>query len=90
MQMRKIIKIKYTKTVFLCFIIKVSFFSKLMSFTRVIPKLDIKGPNLIKAIEFDGHRVLGKVEDFADIYYKEGADELIYQDIDDLRMAAHL
>ena len=51
-----------------------------MSFTRVIPKLDIKGPNLIKAIEFDGHRVLGKVEDFAEIYYKEGADELIYQD----------
>lgn len=51
-----------------------------MSFTRVIPKLDIKGPNLIKAIEFDGHRVLGKVEDFAEIYYEEGADELIYQD----------
>ena len=51
-----------------------------MSTIRVIPKLDIKGPNLIKGIEFDGHRVLGKVESFAEMYYEEGADELIYQD----------
>ena len=47
---------------------------------RIIPKLDIKGPNLIKSIQFDGHRVLGTAEQFAEIYYKEGADELIYQD----------
>ncbi len=47
---------------------------------RVIPRLDIKGPNLIKGIQFDGHRVLGTAEQFADYYYREGADELIYQD----------
>jgi len=47
---------------------------------RVIPRLDIKGPNLIKGIQFDGHRVLGVAEEFAEIYYAEGADELIYQD----------
>lgn len=47
---------------------------------RVIPRLDIKGPNLIKGIQFDGHRVLGSAEEFAEIYYREGADELIYQD----------
>lgn len=47
---------------------------------RIIPRLDIKGPNLIKGIQFDGHRVLGTAEEFAEIYYKEGADELIYQD----------
>ena len=47
---------------------------------RVIPRLDIKGPNLIKGIQFDGHRVLGTAEQFAELYYKEGADELIYQD----------
>ena len=47
---------------------------------RIIPKLDIKGPNLIKSIQFDGHRVLGTADQFAEIYYKEGADELIYQD----------
>jgi len=47
---------------------------------RIIPRLDIKGPNLIKGIQFDGHRVLGTAEQFAEIYYQEGADELIYQD----------
>lgn len=52
-----------------------------MGFTvRVIPRLDIKGPNLIKGIQFDGHRVLGTAEQFADYYYRAGADELIYQD----------
>ncbi|QPJ64055.1 MAG: imidazole glycerol phosphate synthase subunit HisF [Candidatus Nitrohelix vancouverensis] len=47
---------------------------------RVIPRLDIKGPNLVKGIQLDGHRVLGTAEEFAKIYYQYGADELIYQD----------
>lgn len=47
---------------------------------RIIPRLDIKGPNLIKGIQFDGHRVLGTPEVFAEIYYREGADELIFYD----------
>src|SRR3989338_1145621 len=47
---------------------------------RVIPRLDIKGPNLIKGLQFDGYCVLGTAEEFAEIYYREGADELIYQD----------
>lgn len=47
---------------------------------RIIAKLDIKGPNLIKGFQFDGHRVLGRAEQFAEAYYREGADELIYQD----------
>lgn len=47
---------------------------------RVIARLDIKGPNLIKGLQLDGHRVLGTAEEFADIYYREGVDELIYQD----------
>jgi cyclase len=47
---------------------------------RLISRLDIKGPNLIKSIQFDGHRVLGTAEEFAEIYYNEGVDELIYQD----------
>jgi imidazole glycerol-phosphate synthase subunit HisF len=50
------------------------------STVRVIPRLDIKGPNLIKGIQFDGHRVLGTAEQFANHYYRAGADELIYQD----------
>jgi imidazole glycerol-phosphate synthase subunit HisF len=47
---------------------------------RVIPRLDIKGPNLVKGIHLEGLRVLGKPWDFAYRYFKEGADELIYID----------
>jgi cyclase len=48
---------------------------------RVIPRLDIKGPNLVKGIHLEGLRVLGKPEDFARFYYEQGADELIYIDV---------
>ena len=47
---------------------------------RIIPRLDIKGPNLVKGIHFEGLRVLGKPEAFARLYYEQGADELFYQD----------
>ena len=48
---------------------------------RIIPRLDIKGPNLVKGIHLEGLRVLGRPEDFAKHYYEEGADELIFQDV---------
>lgn len=48
---------------------------------RIIPYLDIKGPNLVKGVCLEGLRVLGKPEDFAKYYYEQGADELIYQDV---------
>jgi cyclase len=48
---------------------------------RIIPRLDIKGPNLVKGIHLEGLRVLGKPEDFARYYYENGADELMYMDI---------
>jgi cyclase len=47
---------------------------------RVIPRLDIKGPNLVKGIHLEGLRVLGKPEAFARYYYEQGADELFFQD----------
>ena len=47
---------------------------------RIIPRLEIKGPNLVKGIHFEGLRVLGKPEAFARHYYEAGADELIYID----------
>lgn len=47
---------------------------------RVIAKLDIKGPNVIKGLQFDGHRVLGTAEELAETLYGEGIDELIYID----------
>ena len=47
---------------------------------RIIARLDVKGPNLIKGIHLEGLRVLGKPNDFALKYYEQGADELIYMD----------
>ncbi|URK17329.1 imidazole glycerol phosphate synthase cyclase subunit [Thalassospira sp. GO-4] len=48
---------------------------------RIIPRLDIKGPNLVKGVNLEGLRVLGKPEAFAAHYYAQGADELIYMDM---------
>ena len=48
---------------------------------RVIARLDIKGPNLVKGIHLEGLRVLGKPELFAREYYEQGADELLYMDV---------
>lgn len=52
-----------------------------MKTVRIIPKLDIKGPNLVKGIHLEGLRVLGKPEDFAKYYFEDGADELLYMDV---------
>jgi len=52
-----------------------------MKNVRVIPRLDIKGPNLVKGIHLEGLRVLGKPEDFAQFYYENGADELMFIDV---------
>ena len=48
---------------------------------RLIPRLDIKGPNLIKGIHLEGLRVMGDPQSFARRYYDEGADELLYVDV---------
>lgn len=48
---------------------------------RLIPRLDIKGPNLVKGIHLEGLRVLGKPERFARYYYEHGADELLFVDV---------
>ena len=48
--------------------------------TRLIGRLDIKGPNLIKSIRFEGLRVLGNPQDFARKYYESGIDEILYVD----------
>ncbi len=48
---------------------------------RIIPRLDIKGPNLVKGIHLEGLRVMGKPERFARLYCEEGADELFYMDV---------
>ena len=47
---------------------------------RIIPILDIKNGLLIKGINLEGLRVLGKAKDFSNYYYKNGADEICYID----------
>ncbi|TGK14562.1 imidazole glycerol phosphate synthase subunit HisF [Leptospira stimsonii] len=47
---------------------------------RLIARLDIKGPNLIKGIHLEGLRVIGSPSEYAIRYYEQGADELIYMD----------
>jgi len=48
---------------------------------RIIPRLDIKGPNLVKGVHLEGLRVLGSPEKFAQYYYENGADEIFFQDV---------
>jgi len=48
---------------------------------RIIPRLDIKGLNLVKGIHLEGLRVVGKPEKAALKYYQQGADELLFIDI---------
>lgn len=52
-----------------------------MNTVRCIARLDVKGPNLVKGIHLEGLRVLGRPEVFSEYYYKQGADELFYQDV---------
>ena len=49
--------------------------------SRLIARLDIKGPNLVKGIHLEGLRVLGDPAEHAVRYYRDGADELLYVDI---------
>ena len=48
---------------------------------RIISKIDVKSSNVVKGINLEGLRVLGKTWDFAKFYYENQIDELIYQDV---------
>ena len=52
-----------------------------MRSVRIIPRLDIKGPNIVKGIHLEGLRVLGLPERFSSYYFHDNADELIYIDM---------
>lgn len=52
-----------------------------MTGLRIIPRMDIKGPNLIKGIRLEGLRIVGDPHEFALRYYEQGADELVFMDI---------
>jgi len=48
---------------------------------RLIARLDIKAPNLVKGMRLEGLRVIGDPAVHAKRYADQGADELMYQDI---------
>jgi len=47
---------------------------------RLIARLDVKAPNLIKGTHLEGLRKVGDPREFAERYYREGIDEIIYID----------
>lgn len=52
-----------------------------MRSVRLIARLDIKAPNLIKGIQLEGLRVIGDPNEYARRYYEAGVDEIICMDI---------
>ncbi len=48
---------------------------------RIIPRLDIKGENVIKGVHLEGLKVVGKPGELARRYYDDGADEIVYMDV---------
>jgi len=52
-----------------------------MKSIRIVSRLDIKGSNVVKGINTEGLRVVGVPKDFAEKYYAQGVDEIIYMDI---------
>lgn len=48
---------------------------------RIIAKLDVKPPYVVKPVHFEGLRKMGSPAELAKKYYDQGADELFYIDI---------
>lgn len=53
---------------------------KTLSRVRLIARLDVKSPDLIKGVHLEGWRKVGDPGAFARRYYAEGIDELLYID----------
>lgn len=48
---------------------------------RIIPCLDVKNGVVVKGVKFRDHVVMGAIEELAQRYRDEGADELVFYDI---------
>lgn len=48
---------------------------------RIIARLDIKGPNVIKGVFTEGLKIVGNPKALALKYYDQGADEILYMDV---------
>ncbi len=52
-----------------------------MDTVRIIPRLDIKGSNVVKGVHAEGLHIVGTPHAMAKKYYEDGADEILYLDI---------
>lgn len=52
-----------------------------MKNVRIMPRLDVKGPNVVKPVHTEALRIVGDPKVLARKYYEEGADEIVYLDI---------
>ena len=48
---------------------------------RIVARLDVKPPLLVKGIHLEGFKKVGIPNEFAERYYAEGVDEISYQDV---------
>ena len=48
---------------------------------RIIAKLDVKPPFVVKPVHFEGLRKIGDPVEISEKYYLQGADEIVYIDI---------
>ena len=51
-----------------------------MNYKRIIARIDVKGENLVKGINLEGLKTLGKPWDFSHYYYKKKIDEIVFFD----------
>lgn len=51
-----------------------------MTYRRIVARLDVKSPNVIKGFQMDGLRVVGSVSEVAKRYYEQGVDEVVMID----------
>ncbi|WP_119342708.1 imidazole glycerol phosphate synthase subunit HisF [Facilibium subflavum] len=49
---------------------------------RIIPCLDVLNNQVVKGVKFQNHRVVGDIVELAAHYSQQGADELVFYDID--------
>ncbi|MFT8229709.1 MAG: imidazole glycerol phosphate synthase subunit HisF [Enterobacterales bacterium] len=49
---------------------------------RIIPCLDVKNNQVVKGIQFKHHEIIGDIISLASRYVEEGADELVFYDIE--------
>lgn len=48
---------------------------------RLIARLDVKNDTVVKGVHFEGLRVVGNLFELAHAYYKQGADEILFEDV---------